>query len=168
MKKILLLIALLFAFTGTVALAADKPDTNAFGNAIFTETGGYFVPPHCLGISEDGDSLSRDGAIKAQKECTLTDMLQVGLNISRLILGIIGSAALIMFVYGGLMFVLAAGNKQRVETGKTIITNAVLGIAVVLFSWVIVNTLVAGLTGTDVSNPKVFDDTSPFVLPETK
>jgi hypothetical protein len=43
-----------------------------------------------------------------------------------------------MLVVGGLMYITAAGDEGRVETGKKIVTYAVIGIAVALSALVIV------------------------------
>lgn len=94
--------------------------------------------------------------------CGINEILTVAVNVSRLILGILGSVALVMFVYGGVIFLISAGSSQRVEEGRTIILNAVIGIVIVLFAWIAVNAIVAGLTGTDIANPKIFDNQAPL------
>ena len=54
------------------------------------------------------------------------------------ILGIVGSLALIMFIYGGIVWMTAAGNEQSVTKGKNILTWATLGLVVIFFSYAIV------------------------------
>ena len=65
---------------------------------------------------------------------SLNCALQTFGNIAQLILGVTGSFALLMFVYGGFVMVTSAGNSEKVEEGKTILRNAVLGILIILGS----------------------------------
>lgn len=73
--------------------------------------------------------------------------------------GVVGSAALIMFVYGGVMFMISAGHSDRVNKGKTILSNATVGMIILFTSWIIINFLVLTLTGGkgDIGkNAKIF------------
>lgn len=88
----------------------------------------------------------RIGPQTKDKPCTLLHLLQVLVNITRLMLGIMGSLALLMFTYGGLVWLTSAGNTERVARGKTILTNAVLGILILLVSWSVVNLVVVVLS----------------------
>jgi hypothetical protein len=53
-------------------------------------------------------------------------------------LGIVGSLALIMFIYGGIIWMTAAGNEQNVTKGKNIIIWATLGLVIIFSSYAIV------------------------------
>jgi len=53
-------------------------------------------------------------------------------------LGIVGSLALIMFIYGGITWMTAAGNEQNVTKGKNIIIWATLGLVIIFSSYAIV------------------------------
>lgn len=63
------------------------------------------------------------------------------------VLGIVGSLALLMFVYGGFTWMLAAGNNERVEKGKNILVWATLGLVVIFASYALVEFVIKGLTG---------------------
>ncbi len=54
------------------------------------------------------------------------------------ILGIVGSLALVMFVYGGFMWMLSAGNKERVQRGKDILIWATVGLVVIFSAYALV------------------------------
>jgi hypothetical protein len=82
--------------------------------------------------------------------CGLSQMLQVVVNVSALIVAMTGSAALLMFTIGGLMFIIAAGNQERVQKGKAIIQAAVIGMVLVLGAWMIVNAVILALTNGEV------------------
>lgn len=53
------------------------------------------------------------------------------------ILGIVGSLALLMFIYGGITWMTAGGNEQRVKKGRDILSWAVLGLLVIFASYAI-------------------------------
>lgn len=57
--------------------------------------------------------------------------------IIKAILGIVGSLAFIMFIYGGFTWMTAAGSEQRVKTGRDILVWAVLGLVVIFASYAI-------------------------------
>ncbi len=67
-------------------------------------------------------------------------------NVIKGLMSIIGSIALFMFVYGGFLWTTSMGEGKRVERGKTIMTWAILGLAVIASAYVIVNALILGLT----------------------
>ncbi len=97
--------------------------------------------------------------------CGFNDFILLGVNLTKLILSIVGSLALLFFVYGGVMFLIAGGKSEAVTKGKTIITNAVIGLAIVLGAWVIVNFAIAALTGTSVGSVKLFGTQNWWITP---
>ncbi|MDD5031676.1 MAG: pilin [Patescibacteria group bacterium] len=54
------------------------------------------------------------------------------------ILGIVGSLALAMFIYGGFTWMTAAGNSEKVEKGKQILLWATIGLVVIFTSYALV------------------------------
>ncbi|MDD5040321.1 MAG: hypothetical protein PHY34_04190 [Patescibacteria group bacterium] len=66
------------------------------------------------------------------------DLESTVINIIQWILGFLGLIAVIFILYGGFMWMTAAGNEDRVSTAKKIITSAVIGLIVVLLAWAIV------------------------------
>jgi len=94
--------------------------------------------------------------IGADRVCGFNDFILLGVNLTKMILGLVGSLALLFFIYGGITFMLAGGKSEAIDKGKKIITNAVIGVAIVLGAWIIVNFAIAALTGTPVSNVKIF------------
>jgi hypothetical protein len=64
------------------------------------------------------------------------------------ILGIIGSLALMVFVYGGFVWLTAAGNVERVARGKSTLIWAAIGLAVIFLSYSLIRFILAALTGS--------------------
>lgn len=69
---------------------------------------------------------------------TLNDFIQLAVNISKWLLGITGSLALLAFIYGGVVFLISAGNTEMVAKGKKIIIGAIIGLVVVFASYMII------------------------------
>ncbi len=91
----------------------------------------------------------------AKATVTLTNPLgqtDVRLIIARIIQGVLsfsGSVALLMFVYGGILWLTSLGDSKRVQRGKDIFIWASLGIIVIASSYIVVNAIFnAILTGT--------------------
>jgi len=55
------------------------------------------------------------------------------------IMGLIGSIALVMFVYGGVLWMTAMGNSEREKKGREVIVWSGLGVVVILISYIIVD-----------------------------
>jgi hypothetical protein len=63
-------------------------------------------------------------------------------------LGVVGSLALLMFIYGGFTWMLAAGNESAVEKGKNILTWATIGLVIIFASYSLVGFVINAITGT--------------------
>ena len=61
-------------------------------------------------------------------------------------LGVVGSLALVMFIYGGFTWMLAAGNESAVEKGKNILMWATIGLVVIFASYSLVSFVINSLT----------------------
>lgn len=57
------------------------------------------------------------------------------------LLSIAGSVALLMLIYGGIVYITSAGNPGKAEQGKRIVTWTLYGLLVVLMSYSIILTL---------------------------
>ena len=55
------------------------------------------------------------------------------------VLGVVGSLALLMFIYGGLVWMTASGNSEKVEKGKSILMWATIGLVVIFSSYSLIN-----------------------------
>jgi cytochrome bd-type quinol oxidase subunit 2 len=64
----------------------------------------------------------------------------------------LGLIAVIMIIYGGVTYVTAAGNEEKVGKAKKIIMYAIIGIVIVLISFALVNTVIRGAgAGTETA-----------------
>lgn len=63
-------------------------------------------------------------------------------------MGIIGSLALVMFIYGGITWMLSGGSQEQVTKGKQIIIWATLGIAIIFMSYALVKFVITAIGGS--------------------
>ena len=92
--------------------------------------------------------------------CDVCDAIGVGINITKIMLGTLGSAALLMFVYGGILMAISRGHSDQVQKGKDVLTNAVKGVIIVLASWMVINYGLAVMIQPklDLSKVALFDN----------
>lgn len=79
------------------------------------------------------DTISSD--CMATGACTICDLMTVAVNIAKIILGVTGSIALLLFIYSGLRFILAQGNSEQVDSAKKMLTATIIGIFIILSAW---------------------------------
>lgn len=84
---------------------------------LITECGQKDMPPQCYDVKV---------------------FISLALQIVEFMFGIIGSIALLFFVYGGFVFILSQGNPEQITHGKAIIVSAVLGIVIAFSGYAIV------------------------------
>lgn len=157
LRKILIFLIVVFHAYSSAPMPLHAQETRS--SWVQAVIGEELIPPGC-----------REGRQESSRDCGIAQILQTAVNITRLILGVMGSIALLMFAYGGIYFIIAAGNQNKVEKGKTILTNAVIGIVLILTSWTIINFLVIALTkgSGGLGGPAVIFEDKPIEKPPTR
>lgn len=101
-----------------------------------------------LSVSADiFSSLGSNSACKKYGDCSACDFIRVFLNMEKMALGLLGTLALLAFVYGGIKLVLSQGNSEQISSAQSLLINTVIGSFLVLLAWVIVNFIVLIMTG---------------------
>ncbi len=84
---------------------------------------------------------------------TLTNPLGAGTTVYSLIgrivgvvLGLVGSIALLMFIYGGVLWMTSAGSADRVKKGREAILWSIIGMAVIFASYGLTRFLIEKIT----------------------
>lgn len=62
-------------------------------------------------------------------------------RVINILLGIAGLVAVVFLIIGGFRYITAGGNEESAESGKKTIVNAIIGIVVVILSFVIVRVI---------------------------
>jgi len=75
---------------------------------------------------------------------------QVVGNIIKIVLGLVGTLSLVMFIYGGLQWMLSSGNPEKVKKGRDTLIWATLGLVIIFTSYMLVNFIITALTGGQV------------------
>lgn len=66
-------------------------------------------------------------------------------RVIKAILGISGALALVMFIWGGLIWMTSQGEKDRIQKGQKTLSWAVIGLAILFVSYAAVNWVVLAL-----------------------
>lgn len=80
-------------------------------------------------------------------------------NIIRIFLGLLGTIAIVLVLYAGFLWMTAAGNEEKIEKAKKILTNAAIGLAIVLSAYAITSFIISRLLSSS-SGGTVIDDGS--------
>lgn len=76
---------------------------------------------------------------------TNTDVRTTVASIINVALGLLGMIAVVIFVYAGFLWMTAAGNDEQVTKAKTMMIQSVVGMAIILSAYAIVNFVVVSL-----------------------
>lgn len=85
----------------------------------------------------------------------VTDLPQYISIIYRFAIGVISLLAVLMIVFGGLNWIIAAGNEQRISDAKATIFAAIIGLAIALTSYTLLNTINPNLVALQISVPTI-------------
>lgn len=77
-----------------------------------------------------------------------TDVRDIIANVIRAALGLVGSIALLMFIYGGFLWLTSGGNDEKVKKGKDTLVWATLGIVLIFAAYAILNFVIGALTSS--------------------
>lgn len=86
---------------------------------------------------------------------SITDVLK---NVINWLLGLVGFAALIALIIGGFRMIVDFGNEEQVKKAKTTILWAVIGLAVVILSYAIINIVVSDILGGNTATGTPYDE----------
>ncbi len=74
------------------------------------------------------------------------DPREAAMSLIRLIMTFIGLIAVCIMLYGGFLWMTAAGNEDKVETAKKLIMAGIIGLIIILAAFLIVNFVVTNVT----------------------
>jgi len=63
------------------------------------------------------------------------DFTELVTNFLQWLLGIAGGVALLMLIYGGVVYISSTGDQQKMESGKRIVTWTIFGLIIILVSF---------------------------------
>jgi amino acid transporter len=77
-----------------------------------------------------------------------TDIRSILTNILTLLIGLAGLVAVALIVWGGFQIATARGNDEIAKSGKKTLTNAIIGLLIIILAYVIVSVVVNAAFGT--------------------
>lgn len=72
-------------------------------------------------------------------DCTISDVVQQAVNFASFIMGLAGSLFLVIFIYGGALYLASFGTPKYAQKGKDAMVKSTIGIVLVLGAWTIVS-----------------------------
>lgn len=132
MKKIILISSILFSIILSPIAFAEGETNGTSGGGTFNAckhvvSGKTAV---CSGDSKNATNIAK--------------------NIISILLWVVGTAAVIVIIYAGITFVTAAGNPSKISQAKTMLIYAVVGLAVAILAYAIVNFVINTSSGKGV------------------
>ncbi len=82
-------------------------------------------------------------------DCTLNDLLYIGVSIAELILKYLGVIALFIFILGGIIWITSGGAQEKVKKGTAIIKGAIIGIIIVITAFLVVRVIMRDILKVD-------------------
>ncbi len=79
--------------------------------------------------------------------CGWCELIQLGQNIINFLIEISLVLVVAFIIYGGIMIMITGAKPEKLQASRSIIWSAVIGLVIVLASWVILNTFFHLLTG---------------------
>jgi heme/copper-type cytochrome/quinol oxidase subunit 2 len=108
-------------------------------------TFGLLLPALASAVDIRPDPIS---GLPGDRSSTFTDEIS---TIIQIILAVVGLIAVAFLIWGGFRYITSAGNDEVAEEGKKTIQNAIIGLVVIILSYIIVtviaNALVRGPVG---------------------
>ena len=77
--------------------------------------------------------------------CSVAQMMGTITNAAQLLLGVVGSFVLLIFIYGGLVWLTSAGDSDKIKSGMNIIKQTVIGLIIVFGAYVGIHFLTEAL-----------------------
>jgi len=68
-------------------------------------------------------------------------------EIINIVLGFLGVLFLILIIFGGIMWMTASGNEEKVKKATVLMTQAAIGLSIVLFAFLITNFVIFKIIG---------------------
>ncbi len=88
-------------------------------------------------------------------------------NIIKGVLGFAGAVMLLLFIYGGILWLTSAGSSEKIERGKNTLVWAIIGFIVMIGSYVATDFVITALVGSAPATPAPASAPPPSSPPPT-
>lgn len=105
-----------------------------------------------LGTGSDTDSSSQGsgsggGSVSLKDPLGIKDPRVIIKNVINTMLGLVGSLALAVFIFGGFTWVISAGSEEKIKKGKDMVMWAALGLMLIFTSYALINIVLTAIAG---------------------
>ena len=115
---------------------------------------GLAVPEQAMAVQCPLGSLRENQNVSSIAECNIEpesdtgSLMKTVTTIINVVLGVVGIAAVIMIVIGGISFVTSQGDTSKVAKARNTILYGIVGLVVAILAFAIVNFVLSGVFGT--------------------
>lgn len=71
---------------------------------------------------------------------------QLVTRLTNIFLGLVGIGAVVVIIYGGSLYLFSMGDNKKAEKGRKVLEYAIIGLAIILGAYIIINTALSVLT----------------------
>jgi hypothetical protein len=146
LRSIIVILSLVFIVIGAVLYitsAGDEGRMKTAKGAITAAMIGLAIGLAAPSFLKEIGSVLGWGAVNSSAVAGAVTLSQIATNVLNFLLSIVGILAIIMLVVGGIMYLTAAGDEDRIDSGKKIVKYSIIGIVVALAALVIVSQIAA-------------------------
>ncbi len=116
--------------------------------ALFLAVFVFVLTPH-IGLAQQAKSAAELTNLAAAQGTGLstTPLLTIIINVIRFLLGLLGLLLVVLILYAGFLWMSSQGEEEKINKAKKIITNAIIGLAIILLAFAIVSWVLALFNG---------------------
>jgi len=96
-------------------------------------------------VSAQDDIFGVNVVSDANLALTNSDPRETAVRIINTALGFLGLIAVVIVLYGGFMWMTAAGNEERISKAKQILTAGIIGLVIIAMAWAIASYVVGAI-----------------------
>jgi hypothetical protein len=140
LRSIIVLLAIIFIIIGAllyITSAGDSKRTTAGKVAITAALIGLILVIAAPSFLKEISSILGWNNVPGNVSASLS-LSAILTNVLNFLLGIVGIIAMIMLVIGSLMYLSAAGDEERIDTGKSIVKYSIIGIIIAFSALILV------------------------------
>ena len=71
--------------------------------------------------------------------CSIKEIVNLAINISKYLLGIVGSVALLFFIISGIMMIFSGGSEEKVTNARNMMVQTIIGLLIFLSAYLLVH-----------------------------
>lgn len=121
---------------------------SVLGKSVFSKLGAQVASVSVFALSLPFVAGAQDAGLEAAASVGLSTA-SLPVIVGRIIyafLGLLGVILVVLIIYAGFLWMTAQGNDEQIKKAKQVITNAVIGLAIILSAWAITAWIINALT----------------------